>query len=69
VDISAGEKEARIAVWARAGLETPDNHGSPMALVNQDAIDEQQLTEVITDSWRPQAPRRLLARVDRGEET
>jgi hypothetical protein len=40
-----------------------------MALVNQDAIDEQELTEVITDSWRPQAPRRLLARVDRGEET
>ena len=32
-----------------------------------DEIDEDELTELLTDAWRLSAPRRLLAELDDGE--
>ena len=55
------EKEALLASSPDRFFETPHYDGYPMLLVRLDAIELDELTEVITDSWRARAPRRLLA--------
>ena len=44
----------------------PHYDGYPAVLVRLDAIDEDELTELLTDAWRAAAPRRLLAELDAG---
>jgi hypothetical protein len=61
------EKEALLASSPDRFFETPHYDGYPMVLVHLDAIEVDELTEVITDSWRARAPRRLLAEYERGE--
>jgi hypothetical protein len=61
------EKEALLAAAPDTFFETPHYDGYPMVLVHLDAIDDTELTEVITDSWRARAPRRLLAELDRDD--
>jgi hypothetical protein len=58
------EKEALLTSSPDRFFETPHYDGYPMVLVRLDAIDTDELTEVITDSWRARAPRRLLAELD-----
>jgi hypothetical protein len=60
------EKEALLASSPDRFFETHYD-GYPMVLVHLDAIDEAELTEVLTDSWRARAPRRMLADFERGE--
>ena len=50
------EKEALLASSPDVFFETPHYDGYPMVLVHLDAIDLDELTEVITDSWRARAP-------------
>jgi hypothetical protein len=38
-------------------------------LVDLDAVDEQELTELITDSWRQKAPKRVLQAYEASVET
>jgi hypothetical protein len=58
------EKEVLLASAPETFFETPHYHGYPMLLVRLPAIELDELTEVITDSWRARAPRRLLAEFD-----
>jgi len=58
------EKEALLASAPATYFETPHYDGYPMVLVHLKAIDLDELTEVLTESWRARAPRRLLAEFD-----
>ena len=59
------EKEALLTASPETFFETPHYDGYPMVLVHLDVIELDELTEVVTDSWRARAPRRLLAEFDR----
>jgi hypothetical protein len=55
-----GEKEALLASEPDKFFTTPHYDGYPTVLVNLPAIDEDELAELITDSWRLRAPKRVL---------
>ncbi|HET6954324.1 MAG TPA: MmcQ/YjbR family DNA-binding protein [Acidimicrobiales bacterium] len=55
-----GEKEALLASEPGKFFTTPHYDGHPIVLVNLPAIDEDELTELIADSWRLKAPKRVL---------
>lgn len=42
----------------------PHYNGYPAVLVRLDAVDEDELAELLTEGWRCQAPKRLLATLD-----
>ncbi len=58
------EKEALLASAPDRFFETPHYDGYPTVLVNLPAIDVDELTELITESWRLKAPKRVLAAYD-----
>jgi len=58
------EKEAFLASAPEIYFETPHYDGYPMVLVRLAEIDPDELREVLTESWRARAPRRLLAEFD-----
>jgi hypothetical protein len=62
------EKEALLASAPDTFFETPHYDGYPMVLVRLGAIGTDELTEVLTDSWRARAPRRLLAELERDHD-
>lgn len=51
-----GEKEALLASDSEAFFTTPHYDGYPSVLVHLDAVDLDELTELITDSWLAKAP-------------
>ena len=55
-----GEKEALLASDPDKFFTTPHYDGYPAVLVNLPAIDVDELTELIVDSWRLKAPARVL---------
>ena len=55
-----GEKDALLASDPDKFFTTPHYDGYPVVLVNLPAMDVDELTEVITDSWRVKAPKRVL---------
>jgi hypothetical protein len=59
------EKEALLSSAPDTFFETPHYDGYPMVLVRLGAIEVEELAEVLTDSWRARAPRRLLAEYER----
>ena len=61
------EKEALLASSPDRFFETPHYDGYPMLLVRLDVIAEDELREVITDSWRARAPRSALKLLDEDE--
>lgn len=61
-----GEKEALLASDPDVFFTTPHYDGYPTVLVNLPAIAIDELTELITDSWRLKAPKRVLAAYDAG---
>ena len=60
------EKTALIAADPQTFFTEPHYNGYPAVLVRLEAIDEDELTELLTDAWRLAAPRRLLAEFDAG---
>jgi len=62
-----GEKEALIAAAPATFFTTPHYDGHPMVLVRFDAVDVDELTELLTDSWRIRAPKRLREEFERVE--
>ncbi len=54
------EKEALLASDSDKFFTTPHYDGHAMVLVNLEAVDERELTELIADSWRVRAPARVL---------
>jgi hypothetical protein len=49
------EKEALLASEPDVLFTTPHYDGSPTVLVRLHAVDEDELTELLTDSWRAQS--------------
>ncbi|HEY3000600.1 MAG TPA: MmcQ/YjbR family DNA-binding protein [Acidimicrobiales bacterium] len=56
-----GEKEALLATEPDVFFTTPHYDGYPTVLVRIPAIDVDELTELIVDSWRLKAPPKVLA--------
>jgi hypothetical protein len=54
-----GEKEALLTSNSDAFFTTPHYDGYPVILVNLDKIDQNELRELITDSWLIKAPSKL----------
>jgi hypothetical protein len=54
-----GEKEALLASEPGTFFTTPHYDGYPMVLVRFDAVDVEELTELLTDAWFVRAPKTL----------
>ena len=54
------EKEALLTSEPDKFFTTPHYDGYPAVLVNLPAVDVEELRELITDSWRLKAPKRVL---------
>jgi hypothetical protein len=54
-----GEKEALLASDPQKFFTTPHYDGHPTVLVDISAVDEDELRELIIDSWRLRAPKRV----------
>lgn len=59
-----GEKEALLASDPDKFFTTPHYDGYPAVLVNLPAISVEELEELITESWRLRAPKRVLKEFD-----
>src|SRR5690349_1434742 len=59
-----GEKEALLASDAEVFFTTPHYDGYPTVLVNLPAIEVDELTELIVESWRIKAPKRVRSAYD-----
>ena len=55
------DKEALLASDTEVFFTTPHYDGYPTVLVHLDKIGLDELTELITDSWRVKAPTKVLA--------
>jgi hypothetical protein len=60
------EKQALIAADPEKFFTEPHYDNYPAVLVRLDAIDGDELTELLTDAWRNAAPRKLVAEFDAG---
>ena len=58
------EKEALLASDDRKFFTTPHYDGHPTVLVHLEAVGLDELEELITESWRLKAPKRVLAAFD-----
>jgi hypothetical protein len=57
---SEEEKHALIAGAPHTFSTTPHYDGYPIVLVDLDAVDQQEATELIVESWRLRAPKGLV---------
>ncbi len=55
-----GEKLALLEAEPDKFHTTPHYDGYPTILVDLEAVDERELTEIICESWRQKAPKRVL---------
>ena len=60
------EKEALLSSEPEVFFTTPHYDGYPVVLVRLEAIGVDELEELITDSWRLKAPKRVLKAFDEG---
>jgi hypothetical protein len=62
----SGEEEKAALIAAEPGkfFTEPHYNGYPAVLVRLDAIENDELAELLTDAWRCAAPRRLVAEFD-----
>ena len=56
-----GEKEMLLATEPEKFFTIPHYDGYASVLLNLEALDEQELTEMIVDAWRARAPAKVLA--------
>ena len=62
--IDLGEREALLQGQPDAFFSTPHYEGYPYVLVRLEAVDPQELGELIEDAWRVHAPKRLIKAYD-----
>jgi hypothetical protein len=62
-----GEKEALLASDIRKFFTEPHYDGYPSVLVRYGKVGINELRELITDSWRVKAPKRVRAAFEAGE--
>lgn len=55
------EKAALLAAGPEKFFTEAHYDGYPTVLVRLPAVDEKELTELLTDAWRSRAPKRLIA--------
>lgn len=63
-----GEKDALIASTPDTFFTTPHYDGHPMVLIRLTAVELDELSELLTDSWRLRAPTRLRQEFERAED-
>jgi hypothetical protein len=56
-----GEKDFLIRAEPEKFFTIPHYDGYPSVLVRLDAVDRDELAELLTDAWRTRAPKRLAA--------
>lgn len=59
-----GEKEALLASEPDTFFTTPHYDGHPIVLVRFDAVDGDELMELLIESWRIRAPAKVVAAFD-----
>ena len=67
--VDLGEREALLQGQPDVFFTTPHYDGHAMVLVRFGAIDRDELGELLTESWRLRAPKRLLAEFDASLES
>ena len=63
------EREALVQASPSTFLVTPHYQDYPMVLVHLDEVDADELRELLIESWRRRAPKRLVAAYDAGAAT
>ena len=61
------EKEVLLASDPDVFFTTPHYDGHATVLVNLDNVEADEARELITDSWRLRAPKKLVKEFDAGE--
>jgi len=61
-----GEKQALLESDPATYFTTDHYNGYPAVLVRLPVLDSDELTELLTDAWRVQAPRALVKEYDAG---
>ena len=59
-----GEKDFLLRADPEKFFTTPHYDGHPSVLVRLAAVERDELTELLTDSWRVRAPKRLAQSLD-----
>jgi hypothetical protein len=62
--IDLGEREALLQGQPHAFFSTPHYDGHPYVLVRLEAVDPEELAELVEEAWRIRAPKRLVADYD-----
>jgi len=65
---NAAEKELLLAADPDKFFTEPHYNGFPAVLVRLDAVTVEELEELLLDAWRCQAPKALVAELDRQRE-
>lgn len=64
VKVDPAERAALVAADGGTFVVTPHYEAHPMVLVRLATVDAAELAELVTESWRRSAPKRLLAEFD-----
>lgn len=59
-----GEREALLQGQPEAFFTTPHYDGHPYVLVRLEAVDPQELAELLEEGWRAMAPKRVVKAYD-----
>jgi hypothetical protein len=62
--VDLADREALLQGRPDVYFSTPHYDGHPYLLVRLDAVDPQELAELLEDAWRIRAPKRLVAEYD-----
>jgi hypothetical protein len=62
--VDMDEREALLQGQPDAFFTTPHYDGYPYVLVRLDAVDPEELAELLEDAWRIRAPKRVVAEYD-----
>ena len=59
-----GEREALLQGQPDVFFSTPHYDGHPYVLVRLEAVDPEELSELLEEAWRLRAPKRVVAQYD-----
>jgi hypothetical protein len=62
------DKRALAQGWPEVFLTREDDRGDPRVIIRLGAVELVHLVELVTDSWRTQAPKYLIRELDRDAE-
>ena len=58
------ERRALVEGWPDVFVTREEDRGGPRIIVRLGAVDPDHLTELVTESWRTQAPKYLVGELD-----